>query len=163
MKRDSIVWGVLLILLGLGFLAYQWFPGLFAGFQWPWILVLIGGVFTVASLVTRTGGLLIPGLILMGLGGIFLYQNRTGNWDSWAYVWALIPGFIGLGMFLGSLYDRDMRPARPAGLVMMVVSLVLFAVFGGFFGLQTDVLRFWPILLIILGAVVFIRGLRPRD
>ena len=73
MKRENIVWGVLLILLGLGFLAYQWFPERFSGFGWPWILVALGAVFLVMSLLTRTGGTMVPAAILLGLGGIFLY------------------------------------------------------------------------------------------
>ena len=34
MKRESVGWGIILILVGLGFLANQLFPGLFAGFAW---------------------------------------------------------------------------------------------------------------------------------
>ena len=30
MKRESVGWGIILILVGLGFLANQLFPGLFA-------------------------------------------------------------------------------------------------------------------------------------
>ena len=42
MKRENIGWGVILILAGLGFLAYQLFPAVFAGFSWPWLLVMVG-------------------------------------------------------------------------------------------------------------------------
>ena len=162
MKRESIVWGLILILIGLGFLAYQMFPGIFAGFAWPWLLVALGGIFVLMSLVTRTGGTLVPGTILLGLGAIFLYQTRTNNWESWAYLWPAMPGLAGLGLFLGSLIDREMRPARGVGLIMMAAALVLFAVFGGLFGLTPEILRFWPVVLIIIGAAVFFRALRPR-
>lgn len=163
MKRESIGWGVLLILLGLGFLANQMFPDLFARFAWPWLLVALGGVFTLMALVTRAGGMLIPGLILLGLGGIFLYQTRTDNWASWAYLWPLMPGLAGLGLFLGSFIDREMRPARLVGLIMLAAGLVLLAVFGGLFGLTPEILRFWPVILIVVGAIVFLRAMRPRS
>lgn len=163
MKRDSIVWGVILILLGLGFLAYQLFPGVFAGFSWPWLLVILGAIFVGMSLLTRSGGTMVPGMILLGLAGIFLYQTRTGNWESWAYLWPIMPGAAGLGLFLGSLFDREMRPARLVGLIMLAAALVLFAVFGGLFGLTPAVLRFWPVILIVVGAVIFFRALRPRS
>lgn len=115
------------------------------------------------SLLTRSGGTMIPGMILLGLGGIFLYQTRTGNWESWAYLWPIMPGAAGLGLFLGSLFDREMRPARLVGLIMLAAALVLFAVFGGLFGLTPAVLRFWPVILIVVGAVIFFRALRPRS
>jgi hypothetical protein len=161
MKRENLVWGVILILLGLGFLVFQFFPDLFGGFSWPWILLIIGGVFFIAALVGRIGGLMIPGTILLGLGGIFLYQTQTGNWESWAYIWSLIPGFVGLGMLLGGLFDRELAQARGAALIMMVISLILFAVFGGFFGLEPGILRYWPIILILFGLWVLIKALRP--
>ena len=161
MKRESIIWGLILILLGVGFLAYQMFPTVFAGFAWPWLLVMLGGIFVLMSLVTRTGGTMVPGLILLSVGGILLYQTRSGNWASWAYLWPIMPGAAGLGLFLGSLLDREMRPARMVGLIMVAASVVLFAVFGGLFGLTPEILRFWPVVLILVGAVVFFRALRP--
>lgn len=163
MKRESIGWGVLLILLGLGFLANQMFPDLFAGFAWPWLLVALGAIFVVMSLLTRSGGTMVPGTILLGLGGIFLYQTRTGDWASWAYLWPLMPGLAGLGLFLGSYLDREMRPARMVGLIMLAAGLILLAVFGGLFGLTPEILRYWPVLLIVIGAIIFFRALRPRS
>ncbi len=160
MKRDSLVWGIILILLGAGFLVFQLFPDLFGGFTWPWILLAIGAIFTVASLVSRTGGLMVPGAIMLGLGGIFLYQDRSGNWESWAYVWALIPALAGLGMLVGSLYDREMVPARTAGVLMIAGGLIAFVIFGGFFGLDPNLARFWPVLLILLGLWVLFKALR---
>lgn len=162
MKRDSLVWGIVLILLGVGFLVYQWNPGLFAGFSWPWLLLGMGAIFVVASLVTRTGGMMIPGLILLGLGGIFTYQINTGDWGSWAYVWPLMPGLAGLGMFIGGLYDPELAEARPVGIIMAVVSLIVFAILGGIFGLDPGLLRFWPVLLILLGLFVLFQALRAR-
>lgn len=161
MKRDNLVWGFILILIGVGFLLNQFFPNLFGWFSWPWILVAIGGIFFLASLIGRTGGLMIPALILLGLGGIFLYQTTTGNWESWSYVWALIPALAGLGMVIGSLYDREMVPARPVGAIMFLVGLALFGVFGGAFGLDVNILRYWPVLLILFGLVVLVKALRP--
>lgn len=163
MKRENIIWGVILILAGLGFLAYQLFPNVFAGFGWPWLLVVVGAIFVVTSLLTRSGGTIVPGVILLGIGAVLLYQTRTGNWESWAYLWPLMPGLAGLGLFLGSFIDREMRPARLVGLIMLAAALVLLAVFGGLFGLTPEILRFWPVLLILIGAIIFFRALRPRS
>jgi hypothetical protein len=163
MKRENIVWGVILILAGVGFLLYQLRPGLFAGISWTWIFFGLGGVFVLASLLTRVGGLMIPGAVLLGLGGIFIYQVNTGDWESWAYVWALLPGFAGLGMLLGGLYDRELAHTRGVAFFLLALSAICFVVFGGFFGLQPSILRYWPVALILVGAYIFLRALRPRE
>ncbi|MCB8934837.1 MAG: hypothetical protein KIS95_12600 [Anaerolineae bacterium] len=161
MKRDNLVWGIILIVAGGAFLVNQLFPTVFGGFSWPWIMVGLGVIFTLAALIGRVGGLMVPGVILLGLGGIFLYQVRSGDWESWAYIWTLIPAFAGLGMVLGGLLDPEMRPSRPAGLIMIAAGLVGYAVFGGVFGLDPSILRFWPVLLIVFGVWVLIKAMRP--
>lgn len=164
MKRQNVAWGAILILLGLAFLAFQLFPDLFAWASWTWLVVGVGLVFAVASLLTRTGGLMIPGAIVTGVGAILTWQNATGNWDTWSYIWTLIPGFVGLGMLIGSLYDPELRGARGAGFILLLISGILFAVFGGFFGLSPAVMQYWPVLLILIGLIIFIRALtRPRE
>lgn len=160
MKRDNLVWGIILILLGGAFLLNQLFPTLFSGFSWPWILLAIGAVFVVASLAGRIGGMMIPGLILLTLGGIFTYQVRTDNWESWAYVWGLLPAAAGLGMFIGGLYDPELRPVRPVSIFVMLGGLIAFAVFAGFFGLDPSILRLWPVLLILLGLGILYQAFR---
>jgi len=163
MKRENVVWGVILILVGIGFLLYQLRPELFAGISWPWILLALGGIFLIAALLARVGGLMIPAVFLLGLGGIFTYQVNTGDWGSWAYIWTLMPGFAGLGMLLGGLFDRELAQARGVAVFLLGLSVVLFAVFGGFFGLEPSILRYWPVVLILIGAYVFLRAMRPRE
>lgn len=160
LKRDNLVWGIILILLGGAFLLNQLFPSLFGSFSWPWILLAIGGIFVVASLVGRIGGMMIPGVILLTLGGIFTYQVRTDNWESWAYVWGLLPAAAGVGMFIGGLYDAELRQARPVSIFMILGGLIAFAVFAGFFGLDPSILRLWPVLLIVLGLWVLFQAFR---
>lgn len=160
-RLQSVIWGVALILLGLAFLAYQVFPDRFSGVAWPWLLVALGGVFVVMALLTRAGGPMIPGAILVGLGGLFLYFTRSDAWGDW-YWWMLMPAFVGLGLLLGGLIDPEMRPARTGGLILLAIGLILFLVFGGVFGLSADLLRFWPVLLILFGVLVFVRALRAE-
>ena len=161
-KRYSLVWGVILIVVGTAFLASQFIPGLFSWFRWPLLLIVPGGFFVLLSLVGRNGGLLIPGFVLVGLGGIFLVQDSTGDWDSWAYIWTLIPGLAGLGMLIGGLYDDETAELRSNSLWLIGGSLVAFGIFGGMFGLDIELLRFWPVLLIAVGVVFLYRSLRPQ-
>ena len=165
MKRKSgIFGGVLLILLGLFFLASEIYPDIFNFWRWPFILIGLGIIFLLWALITETGGLAIPGAILSGLGGIFYYQEVTQDWESWAYIWALIPGFVGVGIWLSGLIDKKFKQNFSGGLTLILISAVLFFAFGSQFGLQATITVFWPILLIALGAVALIRALlRNKD
>ena len=160
-RLQRVIWGVTLILLGLVFLAYQAFPARFSGVAWPWLLVALGGVFVVIALLTRAGGAMIPGAILVGLGGLFLYFTRYDAWGNW-YWWMLMPAFVGLGLLLAGRIDPQMRPARTGGFILLAMGLILLAVFGGVFGLNANVLRFWPVLLILLGLLIFVRAWRAE-
>ncbi|MBM4428613.1 MAG: hypothetical protein FJ031_15445, partial [Chloroflexi bacterium] len=105
--RSQLALGVLLILLGAWFLLDRTVPA-FHGFfeqytEWPINLLLIGGVIFILGLVLGSPGLSVPAAIVAGIGGIFYYQETTGNYESWSYMWALIPGFVGLGSVLAGL------------------------------------------------------------
>lgn len=164
-KRSSIVGGLILIALGVVFLLLQAFPGL-AGVldltrQWPLFIVAVGGFFLLGALL-GAAPLAIPGMIIGGIGSILYYQNLTGNWESWAYAWALIPGFVGLGMIIMGWLDAENRGAVSAGGRLLVVSLVMFVVFGAFFGMLGFTGQLWPLVLIGLGVWLLFRNRRRR-
>lgn len=163
-KHSSIVIGLILILAGILFLVLQAFPELAARIdlasQWPLILVGIG-FFLLLGALFGTPELAIPASIVGGIGLLLMYQNMTGNWESWAYAWALIPGFVGLGIILMGLLDPDKRDEIRNGMRLLFISLALFLVFGGFFGAFG---QFWPVLLIIGGVLLLFRGRgRPKE
>jgi len=158
-ERKGFVAGILLILLGGFFLAAQLMPEIFGYIFWPFILVGIGGVFLLSALLTRTGGLAIPGSILLGLGGIFYYQTMTNDWESWSYIWTLIPGFVGLGVIIASLLSRDGPRFDSGGLVLMAISAMGFLMFGGMFGLDLEMSTMWPIFLIGIGVITLFSAL----
>jgi len=158
-ERKGFVAGILLILLGGFFLAAQLMPEIFGYIFWPFILVGIGGVFLLSALLTRTGGLAIPGSILLGLGGIFYYQTMTNDWESWSYIWTLIPGFVGLGVIIAGLLSRDGPRFDSGGLVLMAISAMGFLMFGGMFGLDLEMSTMWPIFLIGIGVITLFSAL----
>lgn len=158
-KKSGIFTGIIMILLGGLFLAGELYPEIFSFWSWPFILIGLGVMFLLWALIAGTGGLAIPGSILSGLGGIFYYQELTQNWDSWAYIWALIPGFVGVGILLKGLIDKSFKDSINASLTLIIISAVLFFAFGTQFGLQSYVMTYWPILLILLGIIALGKAL----
>jgi len=160
MKKGNITGGLILILLGIWFLAVQFVPQLniWAGGNWTLGIIGVAVIFLLVSLLNNIPGLSIPAFIIGGIGGLLYYQNVTGDWESWAYAWSLIPGFVGLGLLFFSLQSREKEPAK-AGLVLLTISAVFFFIFGSFLGAPAAIIRFWPLLLIFIGGWSMIRSL----
>ena len=123
--------------------------------------LLFGGLLLFIGLLTNTPGMAVPACIVGGIGGLLYYQNLTGHWESWSYAWALIPGFVGVGILLSGLLGEGKKPVRE-GLNLIMVSMVMFAVFGSFFGALGMVGNYWPVLLIVLGAFIMVRSFTRR-
>ena len=171
-RQRSIASGLLLILIGLVFVAFQVFPGfreyIPLQFTWPMILIIIALGLLVLGALTGTVDMLVPTCILSGIGTILYFQDAGRiTWQSWAFLWTLIPGFAGLGVALAGLLKWKQSEIYD-GLRTMLVSAVLFLVFGSLLGDMLGFVPFkplLPILLIILGLFMFIRALfdRRRD
>ncbi len=161
-RKSAIAGGIVLILLGLLFLASEVFPGVFSFWSWPFILVAIGLMFLIWAILSGNGGLAVPGMILSGLGGIFYYQTTSNNWTSWSYIWALIPGFVGLGVLLSGIIDRKFKRSVSGGLTLILISAILFFAFGSAFGLQHSITMYWPVMLVALGVVALIKALTSK-
>jgi hypothetical protein len=153
-KRSSIIIGTILIVVGLLFLVVQFFPGLAfdldIGRQWPLVVVSVG-VLLILGALFGSPSLAIPGTIVSGIGGILYVQNITGTWGSWAYVWTLIPGFVGIGMILAGLLGQRRHSSWREGSRLLLISFVMFLIFGAFFNGLGGLGRYWPVVLIGLG------------
>ncbi len=161
-RRSGLAGGVVLILLGALFLAVQLIPGLRLWVSWPWMIIGVGILLLVIGAVTGVPAMAIPACIVGGIGGLLYYQNATGDWESWSYAWALIPGFVGVGITLSGLLEGRVRQAVRGGGWLILISLVLFAVFGSFFGALGLAGRYWPALLILLGLLLLLGNLLRR-
>ena len=85
----------------------------------------------IAAVTSRESGLAIPGSIIAGIGGILYYQNATNDWESWAYAWTLIIGFVGVGTFIMHMLDGRVKRAFNEGFNSIVSSLVMFLTDAG--------------------------------
>lgn len=162
--RTQLALGIILILLGAWFIAQRTIPEV-AAFaarfsEWPFTVIGVGGLLLLLGLILGAPGLAVPAAIVSGIGGILYYQEITGDWGSWSYMWSLIPGFVGVGVVLQGLLGEDTRRNLRHGLNLMAVSAVLFLVFSAFLGGWDLLGNFGPaILLILLGVWILGSGL----
>jgi hypothetical protein len=162
--RTQLALGVILILLGAWFLADRSIPAFHTLFEkyteFPFNMFLIGGGILIIGLVLGSPGLAVPAAIVAGIGGIFYYQETFNDYESWSYMWSLIPGFVGVGSILAGLLGDNMAHNVKRGLNLMVISAVLFLVFSSFFGGWELLGNYGPaILLILLGLWVLGSGI----
>jgi hypothetical protein len=165
-SRNSIIGGFILILVGGLFLLIQLFPDLAnqlnPGLYWPLIIVAVGAFFLLAA-VLGAAPLAVPGAIIAGIGSLLYYQNLSGDWASWSYAWTLIPGFVGLGIILMGLLDREHRSAIRGGILLVLISLGLFIFFAGFLSQLSIIGNLWPLLLIVAGIWILLRNRKERS
>ena len=166
-NRSSLILGILLILFGAWLVLTRQVPALQNwlenNFTWPMWTIGAGLLVLLIGLITGAPGMAIPASIIAGIGGILYYQNSTGDFGSWSYMWALIPGFVGIGTILAGLLGENTRANLAHGLNLLAISAVLFLVFGTFFGGLAILGDYGAaILLILLGLYVLARGFAQR-
>ncbi len=162
MRRNLVV-GVVLVLLGVWFLAVQFVPGLGSWinieWSWPLLIMAVGAFLLLFGSLVAAPGMAVPDVIVDGVGGILYYQNATGDWTSWSYLWTLIPGFVGVGVILAGLLGGDFRSSLTEGGGLIIISLILFFIFASIMGGWNLLGDYWPVLLILLGVWLLIRQL----
>lgn len=162
-NRTNLALGLLLILIGGWLVISRQVPAvqdwLDNNFTWPMWTIGAGLIIFLIGLLTGAPGMSVPASIVAGIGGILYYQNQTGDYGSWSYMWALIPGFVGVGTILAGLLGENTRSNLAHGLNLVVISTVIFLVFATFFG-GLSILGDYgaAIILILLGVYILIRG-----
>jgi len=162
-KRGQLVLGILLILLGAWFAMRQQLPALPAWatpyMEYPLNIVAAGAGILLLGILLGNPGLAIPAAIVAGVGGILYYQHSYEDYQSWSFMWALIPGFAGVGNVLAGTLSRS-RSQVASGLNAMAVSAVLFIIFAALFGRLAILGAYAPALIfVLLGVWLLARGL----
>ena len=162
-RRSNFAAGFVLILIGAALLLGQFTPDLYEWLDpsqnWPMIIVGVGLLLLIMGLMIGVPVMAVPASIVAGIGGILYYQNVTNNWDSWSYAWALIPGFVGVGILFSGLLSGEYKQGLREGLNLIKISLLCVAIFGSLFGANDFKIQVWPIVLIVAGALYLLQGI----
>lgn len=167
-NRGAVVVGTLLIGTGVLFLLVNLLPGIDLARLWPGIFIAVAIALLLPPWILPShrnalAALLLPGTILLVLGAIFAYQVTTNDWESWSYVWALIPGSVGAGLWAAARAGYWGSGASTVGLWLVGGSLVAFVIFAAFLGGDSPLARGAPLALIALGLVITASSLvRPQ-
>ena len=167
-RRSDLVIGIILILIGGWFLAAQFdfVPGLNdimkIEYQWPLIIVGIGIFLFILGLLIRNPGMCIPACIVGGIGGLLYWTNSTGNWADWSYLWAFIPGFVGVGIILTTLLGGREKKGFIDGFRLILISVILLGLFFMIFSGQGQFIKYWPVLIILGGLWILIQTIFKR-
>lgn len=166
-NRRSLATGLILILVGAAFLVAQVAPQYFEWFDtedaWPLLIVAFGVLFLLMGILTGTPALAVPASIIGGIGGLLYWQNATGNWETWAYAWTLIPGFVGVGIILSGVLSGQTSHALREGGRTILVSAILFAIFGSFLGGGEMFEWVFPVAAILGGLLLLFQNLFRRS
>ena len=151
MKTSDMVIGVGMVILGILFL-FENFGYIEFDFAdvWPVFVILAGVGFWIGYFQDKKNyGLLMPGTILIIYGLMFFYSSIEG----WFYMSTLWPIFIigpGIGFFVLYLFG-------PKEKGMLVPASILSGLGILFMLSKTGIMRYWPVVLIILGIVLIIK------
>jgi hypothetical protein len=165
-KRSTLAVGILLVLVGAYFIVANLIPSfndwINVTMSWPLIVIAVGVGLLFLGLLVGAPEMAIPAVIVGGIGGILYYQNLSGNWGSWSYLWTLIPGFSGVGILLAYLLGSRGEHTLRSALDTIGTSLVMFVIFGAFFGAFKVLGNYWPLLLVAAGVLLGLRSLIKR-
>lgn len=154
MRRQSVIGGIILILLGLYFLLRQMDVPLFNQLSiWPIILIALGLFFIFSSLfdVRRDGGM-FPGVILFGIGLHFLGNELFPS--TWPNHWAVYTYIVSIAFFAQFLLTRHKANLVPA---FVLLGVSLFSTIWSDYWRDMSWEYVWPALLILGGLIIIFR------
>jgi hypothetical protein len=164
-RGQALVMGVVLILIGVVYLAIELVPRLrdidVNHYGWP-VLVILPGLVLIgaAGALPEASGLCVPGGIVIMAGLVLLVQNVFGLFATATYTWALVaPGGIGLGMWLQGMVDE--APAlRASGRETLGFGFIVFLLSALFFETVHVSGRTFPLLIrLLLGVLIVAVGI----
>ncbi|GEL77438.1 LiaI-LiaF-like domain-containing protein [Tenuibacillus multivorans] len=158
MKQQKSFLGIILIGIGIYFLLQQYSIPFLSRFDtWPTILIILGIAFLFNGYGNNQHDHIFPGVILLGLGIHFHALEHSTKWiDHWG-MYTLVIGFAFL------LKSQKTKQGLLVGIIFLIISFIAIttiAMPGWFYWFDYafyHLERFWPALLIIIGAVLIFK------
>lgn len=163
-RKKETIGGIFLIGIGLLVLVAQ-----FGQMENLGLLFLpaLGLLFLVWGILTREGGLMIPGGILSGIGwGVYAisgpYANVDGNAEGGIFLMIFGLGFA-LITLLTALFSEETHwwALIPGGILATIGVAIMTN------GVLLDVValvgKYWPLTLIVLGLYVIYKAMKERE
>lgn len=152
--KKTLTFGVLLLILGIIFLLTN-IRAFSLDKTWPILPLFIGIGFIIAFASNRQKpDLLIPGTILIVISVLFFYCSFT-DWAKMVQLWPIFLIAPALGFYLVYfLGPRNKALLMPASVLLLIGVL--------FFVLDTLLSKYWPIILILVGAGIVLKQYLQR-
>ncbi|NHZ72243.1 MAG: hypothetical protein GWP17_04050 [Aquificales bacterium] len=156
-KRSSVLFGLLLIFLGIQAFFYQVFLPLFGletgnGRLWPLFVANIGILLVLAPFLVRRrrglGALFIPGVPIVVTSGILLLASITDWWGMWQYMWPLVIIAFALGFVAAAAWTRIVWFLIPATIIGANGLVFLFCAVTDLWEVWAAM---WPVELLSIG------------
>ena len=151
MERRNKSLGLAAIFLGVIFLLenLQVFQFNFENI-WPELVTLIGLGFAIGYLINRKfTSLIMPAVVLIIYGALFIYSHHIGDWKSMAQLWPVLLLAPGIGFLLLFFLAGKKNTALWSASVLIILSLLFLLRF-------VEYLRYWPALLILGGIIIIL-------
>ena len=129
---------------------------------WPLEVIAVGIGFLLAAIFLRVIWLLIPAMIITFVGGALAFTTLTGLWNTWSFLWTVVPLALGLAFIIIGLNEQKTAltivGAGFAGLAgVAFASLSVFETGWGFVNLIA------PGFVILMGLLILAIGFVKRE
>lgn len=153
--------GVVLIIVGFLFLLVS--NHLILGWEdvWP-LFPLLGGIFFLKlSSARKDSEIVFIGMALLLLGVFFLcFTFGVLEWDNMHTLWPTFPLIGGVSFLAVAVTRRKSSSPFVVGIVALLLAFLGYFYTGGAISSRVaePFVRLWPLLLIVIGIVVFLRA-----
>lgn len=172
-RTIELIAGVVLLVVGILLLASEPLANLVQGLGidddvlrwWPIAIIGLSLFFLVPALLggpnrRLRAGMVIPGVMLAGIGAALLYTSLTDRWGAWSSLWSVIPFSLGIGMYAAG-WIADAPAFKWIGSGLAAGGLLAYLVFATAFGGEAFRLVA-AIGILALGGALTVGGLAER-
>ena len=166
MDRNREILGIFLIILGALFLLANNKVGLSWSALWP-IYPLLLGIFLLRLYATqKRPDQLFWGLFVAQLAVFFFFfSSGLVSWDAIERIWPLFLLILATSLIAFSSVGDRPHSELVVGLLILAGAVAAFLVSSGTFQprMSRYLVRFWPLVLIAAGVLIFLRARRERE